>query len=67
MSRRKARCYDCGQVVPVYTPKAGDGSVDVYSLHREDGLVCNGSKAAVEKDDYGEGAPSAGGEEGKNE
>ncbi len=52
-----ARCYDCGRVVRCYTPAAGDGSVEVYSLHkRPDGKHCAGSKAEVEPEDMVTGA-----------
>jgi hypothetical protein len=44
-----AVCWACGRRVRTYTPKAGDGSVDVFSLHRgKDGKVCHGSKDVVD-------------------
>jgi hypothetical protein len=45
-----ALCWRCKQRVRIYVPKAGDGSVYVFSLHRtEDGQVCFESKAMVEE------------------
>lgn len=47
------QCWACGRKVRIYTPAAGDGSAEVYSLHRvstEPGAkYCHGSKGLVER------------------
>ena len=51
-----AICPVCKRRVRIYTPAAGDGSVEVFSSHRnEEGTPCYGGKGQVEDDDQPRG------------